>query len=137
MRKQFPSLAVILAAFALTACSSVGDADSMVATGETKAGKAVLVDGEGRSLYTLNSDIPNESYCMGYCTVMYPPLIAAEGAEPSGEFSVITRAGGDKQWAYKGKALYRYTMDWVAGNAGGTGSSAVSLGLWDAQLASP
>ena len=41
----------------------------------------------------------------------WPPLVAKEGAQPSGDWTIIARHDDRKQWAYKGKPLYRWDND--------------------------
>ena len=55
------------------------------------------------------------------CTQEWPPVLAAEGAKPVGDFTLITRKDGAKQWAYDEHALYTSRLDKVAGDVmGGT-----------------
>jgi len=49
--------------------------------------------------------------CDAACTGDWPPLTAADDAEPSGYWSVLTRPDGRRQWAYKGFALYTFAAD--------------------------
>jgi predicted lipoprotein with Yx(FWY)xxD motif len=42
-------------------------------------------------------------------------------ASPMGEWTVVTRDDGSKQWAYKGKPLYRWIKDQKAGDRTGDG----------------
>jgi len=141
MRHQLPRLAAIVAAFALTACSSFSGPVSEVATGETEAGTA-LVDSRGMTLYTLDIDLPNEAMCMGTCALIWSPLMATEDAKPSSPFSLITRASGEwrgeLQWAHNGKALYRYTMDIDPGETSGVWPDSVNPNwLTGAKVAKP
>ena len=49
-------------------------------------------------------------------------LAAADGgsgATASGDWSVVTRDDGSKQWAYKGKPLYTWVKDQKAGRQDG------------------
>ena len=51
-------------------------------------------------------------------------LAAADGAadaKPSGDWTVVTRKDGGKQWAYKGKPLYTFHKDAKPGDATGDG----------------
>ena len=51
----------------------------------------------------------------------WPPLYAADGDSGSGDYSVITRDDGKKQWAFKGKPLYYWTKDQKPGDRTGDG----------------
>jgi predicted lipoprotein with Yx(FWY)xxD motif len=65
-----------------------------------------LVDAGGMTLYTFDRDTYWSSACNAQCAVNWPPLVAAAGAKPVGEYTIIARDDGRRQWAYKGKPLY-------------------------------
>ena len=65
-----------------------------------------LVDAEGMTLYTFDRDSLGKSVCNAQCAVNWPPLAAATGAKAAGDYTVIVRDDGRRQWAYKGKPLY-------------------------------
>lgn len=78
---------------------------------------------DGKPLYTFARDMtPGKSSCNGGCATAWPPLSAGASAANDGDWSVVTRDDGSKQWAYKGKPLYTYAKD-TAGQAA-TGVSA-------------
>jgi predicted lipoprotein with Yx(FWY)xxD motif len=88
-------------------------------TAETSKGK-VLVDPKGMTLYTWDRDTtPGKSGCNGQCATNWPPLLASAEAKPSGEFTVVARDDGAKQWAFKGKPLYYWKDDKKAGDVEG------------------
>ncbi|MGE4526739.1 MAG: hypothetical protein AB7D00_00090 [Rhodospirillaceae bacterium] len=89
-------------------------------TGTTAKGPA-LVDSKGMTLYVFDKDPAGSSACYDACAQNWPPLIAPGDAKTSGDFSVISRTGGAKQWAYKGKALYHWVKDAKPGDATGDG----------------
>ncbi|THD62767.1 DUF1775 domain-containing protein [Phenylobacterium sp.] len=71
-----------------------------------------LADAAGQPLYTFNFDtMVGMSHCEDDCARMWPPLAAAKGAEPFGDWSLIPRPQGGVQWAYKTKPLYAYSQD--------------------------
>jgi len=81
-----------------------------------------LVDAKGMTLYTWGNDtIPAKSLCNGPCATNWPPLAAAGDAAPMGDWTVVTRDDGTKQWAYKGKPLYTYKTDTKEGDVTGNG----------------
>jgi predicted lipoprotein with Yx(FWY)xxD motif len=88
--------------------------------GDTAKGKA-LVDAKGMTLYTFDRDTSDKSNCNGQCTTNWPPLVAGADAKPSGDWSVVAREDGRKQWAYKGKPLYNWSKDAKPGDATGDG----------------
>ncbi|HTX56602.1 MAG TPA: hypothetical protein VMD47_05825 [Candidatus Acidoferrales bacterium] len=92
----------------------------------------ILVDGQGMTLYTFAKDAKGKSNCTGMCASHWPPLFAASGASASGNFSIISRPDGSKQWAYKGWPLYRFKKDAAPGQEKGNGFK----GLWSVVKAS-
>lgn len=80
----------------------------------------ILVDIKGRGLYTFDNDTqPGKSTCNNQCRLLWPPLLADDGAIPKGPFTLARRDDGNLQWAYKGKPLYRWASDKGRGDAGG------------------
>src|SRR6478735_1171865 len=69
-----------------------------------KAVGGLLVNAKGLTLYTFDKDVANsgKSACNGDCAVKWPPLIAADGARAGGDYTIITRDDGKKQWAFRG-----------------------------------
>lgn len=78
----------------------------------------VLVDYKGMTLYTLAAD--NGESCSGTCLDTWSPLVAGELAKPMGNWSVVHRPDGIRQWAYDGRPLYTFSGDERAGDAFGT-----------------
>ncbi|WP_218510963.1 hypothetical protein [Variovorax sp. dw_308] len=83
-----------------------------------KAAGGMLVDAKGLTLYTFDKDVANsgKSVCNGDCARKWPPLIAADGASPGGEYTLVTRDDGKKQWAFRGKPLYTWPEDQEPGD---------------------
>lgn len=82
----------------------------------------VLVDAKGRGLYIYTEDdVPGRSKCNAQCRLLWPPLIADPDAVPKGEFTLALRDDGTKQWALRGKPLYRWASDRNYGDHGGNG----------------
>ena len=88
----------------------------------------VLTDAEGRTLYTFSRDVAGsgKSVCVDTCAANWPPLPVAASAAPLGDYTIITRADGSKQWAFKGVPLYYYVKDTKAGDKLGDGVG----GIW-------
>lgn len=87
-----------------------------------KAEGGVLVGANGMTLYTFDRDtVAGKSACNGPCAANWPPLMAPAGATASGDWSIVTRDDGTKQWAYKGKPLYHWTKDQKPGDRTGEG----------------
>jgi len=85
-----------------------------------------LVDINGRTLYTFAGDARRDGQdCAGSgCSLQWQPVAAPALALALNEFSVVKRADGSQQWAYKGKPLYLYPGDKLPGDANGIGVDA-------------
>ena len=112
-------LATLALAASLAACA--GGMSRPVAPAQVADG--VLVGSNGMTLYTFDKDAAGsgKSVCNGPCAGNWPPLLADETAAPSGDYSLVTRDDGKKQWAYKGKPLYFWIKDQKAGDKTGEG----------------
>jgi len=110
----------IVLALALTGTAALAQTSAPAKVADTSKGKA-LVDAKGMTLYTFDKDSAGKSACNGACATNWPPLMAAAEAKGSGEWTVITRDDGMKQWAYKGKPLYTWAKDSKPGDATGDG----------------
>lgn len=112
------SLIAVASFLALAACA--GDM-APAKTGSTGLG-SVLVDAKGMTLYTFDRDTtPGKSACNGPCATNWPPLMAAADSKTMGDWTVIARDDGSKQWAYKGKPLYAWSKDTKPGDTTGDG----------------
>jgi predicted lipoprotein with Yx(FWY)xxD motif len=116
MRNSF-----ILAIAALITVATVALAQmAPTKTGDSAKGK-VLTDDRSMTLYVFDKDSGGKSACNGPCAGNWPPLTAAAGAMPMGDYSIITRDDGSKQWAYKGRPLYTWHNDKAPGDITGDG----------------
>jgi len=109
----------ILALGAALLCGPALAADPAM-PGDSAIGK-VLVDSKGMTLYWFDNDMGGKSACNGPCAGNWPPLMVAPGAMASGDWSVIMRDDGTKQWAYKGRPLYGWVKDTKPGDTTGDG----------------
>ncbi|MBI1339658.1 hypothetical protein GC169_05530 [bacterium] len=84
-----------------------------------------LIAPDGKPLYTFARDTEGsgKSVCNGGCATAWPPLAAAEGAADDGDWTVITRDDGSKQWAHKGWPLYTFARDAAGGEASGVSAN--------------
>ena len=81
----------------------------------TTAGR-VAATAKGLTLYTADKD------CTGKCLASWTPFRAAWTANPTGDWSVLTRKDdGTPQWAYKGKPVYSFAGDYTRGDLNGNG----------------
>src|SRR5579862_6514934 len=68
-----------------------------------------LGDADGKPLYTYGKDPVGQATCTDDCARGFTPFLAERGARAYGDWTLITRPDHGRQWAYQGKALYRYT----------------------------
>jgi len=108
----------LMAAFCLTALAA---GSILAADVPVKAMDGVLVGANGMTLYTFDKDAGGKSACNGPCAANWPPLMAAAGDMASGDYGIITRDDGSKQWALKGKPLYFWVKDAKPGDRTGDG----------------
>jgi predicted lipoprotein with Yx(FWY)xxD motif len=101
-------LALTLAVASLAGCSSVslGDAPATMKDG-------MLVNAKGMTLYTFDRDVlgSGKSVCNGDCAVKWPPHLAQASDRATGDYTIVTRDDGRRQWAFKGKPLYTWPED--------------------------
>ena len=108
--------ALVLAGLLAAGCAS------MATDAPAKPVDGVLVGANGMTLYTFDRDTtPGKSACNGPCATNWPPFIAPAGATASGDWSIVTRDDGSKQWAYKGKPVYYWAKDQKPGDRTGDG----------------
>lgn len=82
-----------------------------------------LVDVNGLTLYSFDGDAAHDgqSCAPSGCTLRWLPLTAPALGMPVGDFTIVTRADGSRQWAYRGRPLYEYSGDRLPGEAHGIG----------------
>jgi|SRR5579864_909043 len=117
MKKLLAALAVVAA---LAGCSSMSGSMSGA---PAKNDGGTLVNSAGMTLYTFDKDPMGggKSVCNGQCAINWPPLMAEGSASASGDYAVVARDDGSKQWAYKGKPLYLWIKDQKPGDKTGDG----------------
>ncbi len=81
----------------------------------------VLTDFEGFTLYAPDNEAAgDERTCSDRrCASDWQPVPAPALALDVGDFSVVSRVDGSRQWAYRGRPLYRYRGDLLPGDAHG------------------
>ena len=94
---------------------------------QPKVADGVLVGPNGMTLYTFDKDVADsgKSACNGPCASNWPPLMASGSDSASGDYTVITRDDGAKQWAVKGKPVYFWAKDSKPGDKTGDGFNKV------------
>jgi predicted lipoprotein with Yx(FWY)xxD motif len=92
-----------------------------LAQAPAKVSNGILTTDEGMTLYVFDKDPSGKSVCNGPCAANWPPLAAQDSDTASGDYTIITREDGKKQWALKGKPLYTWSKDQKPGDKTGDG----------------
>jgi len=110
--RAFATLALSLSA--LVATSAFAEPAAKMANG-------MWVNTAGMTLYTFDRDVAasGKSVCNGPCAALWPPAVAAADAKAEGDFTLVVRDDGARQWAFKGKPVYTYSGDKKAGEMSG------------------
>ncbi|MGA8615189.1 MAG: hypothetical protein WB760_26630 [Xanthobacteraceae bacterium] len=116
MRKSL----IILIAVATTVASVAFAQMAPTKVGDSPKGK-VLTNDSGMTLYVFDKDSGGKSACNGPCAGNWPPLMATAASKAMGDYTILTRDDGSKQWAYKGRPLYTWKNDKTPGDITGDG----------------
>lgn len=130
MRQGRMFVAVLTLGVALAALQALVSAQGMpggVHPMKVSNGMTALADAKMMTLYTFAKDMPGVSNCYDNCAKNWPPLAAAADAKPMGDWTIIMRKDGTRQWAYKGMPLYTWIKDGKPGDATGDG---MGNGAW-------
>ena len=121
MNRSFHLFAATAFATTLAACAS------MATEAPAKVADGVLTNPAGMTLYTFDRDAAGsgKSACNGPCAALWPALMVSGDAKATGDWSIVTRDDGARQWAYKGKALYLWSKDQKPGDKTGDGFNKV------------
>ena len=80
----------------------------------------LFADAKGMTLYTYDKDMQRgKSACTGDCVAAWPAATAPGNASVSGDWSIIAREDGVRQWAYRDKPLYRFAAETEVGSTKG------------------
>jgi predicted lipoprotein with Yx(FWY)xxD motif len=111
-------LATTFAATALLAACA-----SMMSSAPAKVADGVWVGRNGMTLYTFDRDATGsgKSVCNGPCAANWPPLMAGASDTAAGDWTVVTRDDGSRQWAFRGKPVYYWARDAKPGDRTGDG----------------
>ena len=116
------SVALALGALAMAGCgeddegAAAGAGGGIVSVAEVD-GTSVLVDAQGRTLYTTDVEEGGEIRCVDACTSFWKPVLAspddAERAagELDADLSVLERPDGEQQLTFDGLPLYTFTEE--------------------------
>jgi predicted lipoprotein with Yx(FWY)xxD motif len=122
MRVSIRRWAAVALVTTLGACSTISGGTAP-AGAPTQVRDGVVVGSGMMTLYTFDRDVAGsgKSVCNGPCATNWPPLMAAADSKASGDYTIIARDDGGRQWAYKGKPLYLWVKDAKPGDKTGDG----------------
>ena len=96
----------ILTLAAAAALLAAVPAHAQMMMGGAKMTADGLVDAKGLPLYTYIRDgTAGVSACNDACAKAWPPMAATAADKPMGDWRVITREDGTKQWTYRNHPL--------------------------------
>jgi predicted lipoprotein with Yx(FWY)xxD motif len=84
-------------------------------TGQPSPRGILFADSKGMTLYSRSV----ASACTGSCLDSWVPLPAPQAASPIGEWTIVTKNDGTRQWAYQGRPLFRSMKDLKMGDTHG------------------
>ena len=152
VRRLMTPVLALAAAVLLAACGSSSDSTSTDKTTTTTAANAagptktvvvktaddpslgtILVDADGKTLYTLTNGTVAVA-CTGGCLTAWPPALLPAGTTTATGSAGVTKlgttpSGTDLQVTHDGLPLYRFAADTAAGDANGDGISSFG-GTW-------
>jgi predicted lipoprotein with Yx(FWY)xxD motif len=117
--RQILIVCTLLAAPMIAGCTWIS---GMRGTVPVRVENGSMVNPDGMTLYVFDRDRAagsGRSVCLGQCAANWPPLAAAEDASQSGDYGIIVRDDGKKQWTYKGRPLYLWVKDRKPGDRTG------------------
>lgn len=83
---------------------------------------SVAADQHQKTLYTPQVEVDAVSLCVeNKCLEQWSPVVAPHVARSIGDWEVVTRDDGLKQWTHQGRPLFRYSGDVLFGEAAGDG----------------
>jgi len=71
----------------------------------------LLTTAKNFSVYSYDKDTAEKSACDVECTRTWKPLLAPASAQSQGDWSVLERSAGVRQWMFRKKPLYTYALD--------------------------
>ena len=87
-----PILATTAALAAFATGPTFAAEPAMAAPPGAKGG--MFVNAKGMTLYTFDKDSAGKSVCNDKCAANWPPVLAADGAKPSGDWTIVARDDG-------------------------------------------
>lgn len=78
---------------------------------KTTTNGRLLTTDKNASVYAYDGDTADSVACNGDCLQRWTPVLAPELARAMGEWSILERSPGVRQWVFRGKPLYSYALD--------------------------
>src|SRR4051812_46529460 len=72
----------------------------------TPTGTVLPANPSNLPLYYFDDDEPGKSNCNMGCELKWQPLPVTETSKAVGDWKILTRYDGHKQWSYKGRPVY-------------------------------
>jgi predicted lipoprotein with Yx(FWY)xxD motif len=72
-------------------------------------------DADGRTVLIHDRDAPRVSNCRRECAEEFPPLLAPRDAKAFGDWTLVRREDGTRQWAYQSRPLYTWIREQAPG----------------------
>lgn len=76
----------------------------------TTVGRLLTTD-KNYSVYSFATDTADQAMCDSECARTWNPIVAPDLARAYGEWSIIERSPGVRQWVFRGKPVYTYVLD--------------------------
>ena len=73
--------------------------------------RLIFATAENQPLYVYDKDSAEASSFYDDCAIAWPPAIAPDDAKPAGDWTLVTRSDGARQWAFRGRPLYSHAED--------------------------
>lgn len=134
------ALVACLAAASLTATVLAASiALSIGSASNSRLGKQVVINAQGRTLYSLSPETTKHLLCTSReCFKHWPPVTVSSsktklkaGSGVQGHLGIVRRSNGLLQVTLRGLPLYRYSQDHAKGEAEGEGIESFG-GIWHA-----
>jgi predicted lipoprotein with Yx(FWY)xxD motif len=114
--------------------SASGGSSAQISTASIKGLGTVLVNSQGKTLYTFKPDNAKKVTCTGSCAAVWPPVKVtgkptASGSVKASMLSSDPNPSGGQVATYNGWPLYTYVTDTSAGSARGQALN-LNGGLW-------
>jgi predicted lipoprotein with Yx(FWY)xxD motif len=132
----------LLLAFLVSAAFAAHLALTLGSSANTALGERVVVNAQGRTLYTLSPETSRHLLCKtSECLGFWPPVTVGSsktklknGPGTHGHLGILRRSNGTFQVTLRGLPLYRYSKDHAKGEANGEGIESFG-GTWHAMTA--